>query len=109
MTDFMVVSSNLQPHVLDTWVKRRAELSTSHHLLVSWLSRWERMLVRPGRPKLILRVCWERLAQSPVRMSFNSHPQKNFDHVQGEVGDVESEWTKLHASIVELTSAATAR
>ncbi|TWW74363.1 Sodium- and chloride-dependent GABA transporter ine [Takifugu flavidus] len=40
MIDFVVVSSDLRPHVLDTRVKRGAELSTDHHLVVSWL-RWK--------------------------------------------------------------------
>ena len=33
--NFLVVSSDLQPYVLDTLVKRGAELSTDHHLVVS--------------------------------------------------------------------------
>ncbi|TWW69397.1 hypothetical protein D4764_18G0002030 [Takifugu flavidus] len=33
MIDFVVVSSDLQPHVLGTRVKRGAELSTDHHLV----------------------------------------------------------------------------
>ncbi len=37
MIDFVVMSSDLRPHVLDTRVKRGAELSTDHHLVVSWL------------------------------------------------------------------------
>ncbi|KAI3371980.1 hypothetical protein L3Q82_006854 [Scortum barcoo] len=54
MIDFVVVSSDLRPYVLDTRVKRGAELSTDHHLVVSWI-RWQRRkLDRPGRPK---RVC----------------------------------------------------
>ncbi|KAI3364639.1 hypothetical protein L3Q82_011422, partial [Scortum barcoo] len=64
MIDFVVVSSDLRPYVLDldTRVKRGAELSTDHHLVVSWI-RWQRRkLDRPGRPKRIVRVCWERLA-----------------------------------------------
>ncbi|XP_051936003.1 uncharacterized protein LOC127610201 [Hippocampus zosterae] len=59
------------------------------------------MPVRPGRPKRIVRVCWERLAESPVRRSFNSHLRQNFSHVPGETGDIESEWTMFRASIVE--------
>jgi len=35
MIDFVVVSADLRPHVLDTRVKRGAELSTDHHLVVS--------------------------------------------------------------------------
>ncbi|KAI3377728.1 hypothetical protein L3Q82_008455, partial [Scortum barcoo] len=37
MIDFVVVSSDLRPYILDTRVKRGAELSTDHHLVVSWL------------------------------------------------------------------------
>ena len=39
MMDFVVVSSDLQLYVLDTQVKRGAELSTDHPLVVSW-NRW---------------------------------------------------------------------
>ena len=39
MIDCVVVSSDLRPYVLDTRVKRGAEVSTDHHLVVSWL-RW---------------------------------------------------------------------
>ena len=55
------------------------------------------MLVR----QRIVRVCWERLAESPVRESFNSHLQESFDHVPGEAGDIESEWAMFRASIVK--------
>ncbi|XP_061740413.1 uncharacterized protein LOC133541215 [Nerophis ophidion] len=99
MIDF--VSSDLRPHVLDTRVTRGAVLSTDHHLVVSWLRWWGRMPDRPGRPKRIVRVCWERLAESPVRRSFNSHLRKNFEHVTREVLDIESEWTMFRTPIVE--------
>ncbi|KAI3354757.1 hypothetical protein L3Q82_004583 [Scortum barcoo] len=72
MIDFVVVSSDLRPYVLDTRVKRGAELSTDHHLVVSWI-RWQRRkLDRPGRPKRI---------------------------IPREAGDIESEWTMFSASI----------
>ncbi|KAK0155354.1 DNA-directed RNA polymerase II subunit RPB1 [Merluccius polli] len=102
MIDFAVVSSDLRPHVLDTRAKRGAELSTDHHLVVSWLRWWGRMPVRPGRHKHIVSVCWERLAESPVRESFNSHFRESFDHVPGEAGDIESEWAMFRASIVKV-------
>ena len=58
MIDFVVVSSDLRPCVLDTRVKRGAELSTDHHLVVSWI-RWQvKTPCRPGRPKRTVRVCW---------------------------------------------------
>ncbi|XP_072572600.1 uncharacterized protein [Paramormyrops kingsleyae] len=101
MIDFIIVSSDLRPSVLDTRVKRGAELSTDHHLVMSWL-RWQgRKPVRPGRPKRIVRVCWERLAEAPVRWSFNSCLRQNSNCMPGEVGDIESEWTLFRTSIVE--------
>ncbi|KAI3374280.1 hypothetical protein L3Q82_006128 [Scortum barcoo] len=97
MIDFVVVSSDL----LDTRVKRGAELSTDYHLVVSWI-RWQRRkLDRPGRPKRIVRVCWERLAEPSVRQVFNSHLRKSFSQIPREAGDIESEWTMISASIVD--------
>ncbi|KAI3361336.1 hypothetical protein L3Q82_013517 [Scortum barcoo] len=101
MIDFVVVSSDLRLYVLDTRVKRGAELSTDHHLVVSWI-RWQRRkLDRPGRPKRIVRVCWERLAEPSVREVFNSHLRKSFSQIPREAGDIESEWTMFSASIVD--------
>ena len=57
--------------------------------------------MRAGRPKRIVRVCWERLAESPVRRSFNAHLRESFIHAPGQAGDIESEWAMARASIVE--------
>ena len=59
MIDFVVMSSDLQLYVLDTQVKRGAELSTDHHLVVSWIRWQERKLDRLSRPKRIVKICWE--------------------------------------------------
>ncbi|TWW75358.1 hypothetical protein D4764_13G0000200 [Takifugu flavidus] len=90
------------PATIVSRVKRGAELSTDH-LVVSWLRWWWWGGVPDilGRPKRIVRVCWECLAESPVRRSFNSPLRESFDHVPGEAGDIESEWTMFRASIVE--------
>ena len=50
MIDFVAVSSDLWPHVLDTRVNGGAELSTNHHLVESWLRCWGRMPVRLADP-----------------------------------------------------------
>ncbi|KAK3515281.1 hypothetical protein QTP70_013483 [Hemibagrus guttatus] len=101
MIDLVIVSSDLRPHVLDTRVKRGAELSTNHHLVVSWIHLRRRMLDRLGRPKRIVRVCWERLANPSVRGVFNSHLRESFNQIPREVGDIESEWTMFSSSIVD--------
>ena len=98
MIDFVVVSSGLRPYVLDTRVKRGAELSTDHHLVVSWI-RWQGRKL--DRPKCIMRVCWEHLAEPSVRKVFNSHLRESFDQIPREAGDIESEWTMFSTSIVD--------
>ena len=101
MIDFIVVSSDLRPYVLDTRVKRGAELSTDHHLVVSWI-RWRGKIPRrPGRPKRIVRVCWERLVEEPVRAIFNSHLRQSFNRVPGAEGDIDSEWALFRSAIAE--------
>uniref|UniRef100_A0A8C6KWE7 Endonuclease/exonuclease/phosphatase domain-containing protein n=1 Tax=Nothobranchius furzeri TaxID=105023 RepID=A0A8C6KWE7_NOTFU len=86
MIDFVVVSSDLRPYVLDTRVKRGTELSTDHHLVVSWIRWLGKMPRRSGKPKHIVRVCWERLSEEPVKTVFNSHLRQSFNYVPGAVG-----------------------
>ncbi|KAK3516473.1 hypothetical protein QTP70_016707, partial [Hemibagrus guttatus] len=101
MIDLVIMSSDLRPRVLDTRVKRGAELSTDHHLVVSWIRLRRRMSDSLGRPKRIVRVCWERLADPSVRRVFNSHLRECFNQIPREVGDIESEWTMFSTSIVD--------
>lgn len=51
MIDFVLMASDLRPYVLDTQVKRGAELSTDYHLVVSWICWHGRKLYSLGRPK----------------------------------------------------------
>ena len=51
MVDFVIVPSDLRPHVLDTQVKRGAKLSPDHLLGVSWIRGCLKILDRPGKPK----------------------------------------------------------
>ncbi|XP_036412867.1 B-cell receptor CD22-like [Colossoma macropomum] len=82
-------------------VKRGAELLTDHHLVLSWI-RWQgRLMVRLSRPKRIVRVCWEQVAEAPVGNDFNSHHWEKFSHVLEEVGDMESEYAAMQLDNVE--------
>ncbi|KAK3574617.1 hypothetical protein QTP86_011532 [Hemibagrus guttatus] len=60
-----------------------------------------RMPDRLGRPKHIVRVCWERLADPSVRGIFNSHLRESFNQIPREVGDIQSEWTMFSSSMVD--------
>ncbi|KAK3545440.1 hypothetical protein QTP70_007639 [Hemibagrus guttatus] len=101
MINLVVVSSDLWPQVLDTRVKRGAELSSDHHLVLSWIRLQRRMPDRLGKSKRIVKVCWERLADPSVRDVFNSHLRESFNQIQREIGDIESEWTIFSSSIVD--------
>lgn len=48
MIDFVVISADLHPTVLDIWVKKGAEMSTDYHLVMSWI-RWH-LWPPPGAP-----------------------------------------------------------
>ncbi|KAI3375522.1 hypothetical protein L3Q82_003851 [Scortum barcoo] len=99
-------SSDLWPYVLDTRVKRGAELSTDHHLVVSWIHWQRRKLDRPGRPKCIVRVCMlgtsgRALCQGGLQLP---PPGELLSQIPREAGDIESEWTMFSASIVDAGS-----
>ena len=76
--------------MLETWVKRGGELSTDHQLMVSWIMWQRRKPDRPGKPKRRVRVCWECLAEDPVKMVLNSNPQRSFNHILEVVRSMES-------------------
>ncbi|KAI3373348.1 hypothetical protein L3Q82_006650 [Scortum barcoo] len=103
MIDFVVVSSDLRPYVLDTRVKRGAELSTDHHLVVSWL-RWQRRkLDRPGRPKRmcegLLGTSGRALCQGGLQLP---PPEELLTDSEGGWETLsEPEWTMFSASIVD--------
>ncbi|KAK3529991.1 hypothetical protein QTP86_009376 [Hemibagrus guttatus] len=98
MIGLVVVSSDLRLHVLDTRVKRGAELSTDHHLVASWVRLRRRMPDRLGRPKRIVRVCWERLADPLLRGSSTPTSERVSTRSQRRLG---TEWTMFSSSIVD--------
>ncbi|KAI3370168.1 hypothetical protein L3Q82_024453 [Scortum barcoo] len=60
-----------------------------------------RKLDRPGRPKRIVRVCWERVWPSPLSGRSSTPTSGRASHrFRGRLGDIESEWTMFSASIV---------
>ncbi|KAI3362600.1 hypothetical protein L3Q82_001686 [Scortum barcoo] len=100
MIDFVVVSSDLWPYVLDTRVKRGAELSTDHHLRGELDPLAEEEV---GQTWQTQTYCEGLLGTSPGRAlcQGTSHLQKSFSQIPREAGDIESEWTMFSASIVD--------
>lgn len=89
MIDFVVVSSDLQPSVLDINLKRGA----GHSRVTCWIPWQWQELETPGRAKCVVRVCWECLLEPSVRKVYNSHLSEHFDHIPREAGDIHSKWT----------------
>ena len=99
----VVVLSDLWLYVLDTQVKRGVELSTDHHLFVSWIRWWGRLLDRPCKAKQVVRVNWN--IRKPLSIRSSIHTSRIiFFHLSKEVGDMESEWTMFRTSIADTTS-----
>lgn len=61
-----------------------AEVSTDHHIVVSWILWQGRMLHRPGIPRCLVRVRSEYLLEALIYDIFLSH--SNFDNVQRRQG-----------------------
>lgn len=59
------------------------------------------MLERPGTPKCILTVGWERLGKAMVWENLSSHLWQNFDSIPREAGGIQSKWVMFCASIAE--------
>ena len=73
LIDFCIVSSDLFSDVLDVRVKRGAELSTDHHLVVCSLrlsKPWPNK--RSNRSSVTYRIKWEALEDKEVRKQFAS-------------------------------------
>lgn len=104
MIDFVILSSDLGPFVL-----KRSRSANRSSPLVSRIRGQERTLVRPHRPKIIMRLCWERLVKELVTMVFISHFQPGFDHIPKAAVDMESKRASALPLVRWMPEAAAAR
>ena len=82
LIDFCIVSSDLFSNVLDVRVKRGAELSTDHHLVVRSLRLSKpRPNKRSNRSSVTYRIKWEALEDKEVRKQFASSISSKFSHL----------------------------
>ena len=72
--------------------QRQALGSGALQLVVSWIRQEGKLPDRPGEPKCVVRVAWERLTEAPVCEVFL---RKNLSCITGEVGDMETEELRL--------------
>ena len=93
LIDFCIVSSDLFFDVLDVRVKRGAELSTDHHLVVCSLrlsKPWPNK--RSNRSFVTYRIKWEALEDKEVRKQFASSIPSKFRQLPDVSEDIEKEW-----------------
>jgi exonuclease III len=101
LIDFIIASDDLRPAVLDVRVKRGAELSTDHHLVVCSLRlALQQRRPRPSRPKKLVRIKWEALADRGTRLRFAEDLADRSFQVPAEEADVETEWLLFRTAVL---------
>ena len=77
----------------DVRVKRGAELSTDHHLVVCTLKTLKPLKKRKTfRPRKTYRIKWESLADKEVRTAFADNIASKFKELPTFTEDIETEW-----------------
>ena len=90
--DFCIVSANLFSSVVDVCVKRGAELSTDHHLVVCILRGLNHPRTRKQfRAQRAYRVKWELLVNKKVRHTFASKVASLFRELHEYIEDIKTE------------------
>ena len=101
LIDFCIVSSGLFSDVLDVRVKRSAELSTNHLLVVCFLrllKPWPNR--RSNRSSVTYRIKWEALEDQEVTKQFASSISSKFRQLPDASEDIEKEWLLFKSAII---------
>jgi hypothetical protein len=103
--DFFVASSGLRETILDVCVKRGAELSTDHHLVVCRLRLPDSArLRRKGEPKKLYRIRWEALEDETVRGKLANDMNCRFQQIPEGFMDVQQEWELFKSALLAAAS-----
>jgi exonuclease III len=101
MIDFFIVSSDLKANVLDVCVKRGAELSTDHHLVVCTFRLQSPVKYHPkGRSQKAYRIRWEALEDLKTRERFAGDMACRFRQIPDDFFSVEEEWELFKTAII---------
>ena len=101
LIDFCIVSSDLFSDVLDVRVKRGAELSTDHHLVVCSLrfsKPWPNK--RSNRSSVTYPIKWEAMEDKEVRKQFASSISSKFRQLPDVTEDIKKEWLLVRSAII---------
>ena len=101
LIDFCIVSADLFSTVSDVRVKRGAELSTDHHLVVCTLKALKPLKKRKTfRPRETYRIKWESLADKEVRTAFADNIASKFKELPTSTEDIETEWCLFRTAVI---------
>ena len=101
LIDFRIVSSDLFSDVLDVRVKRGAESSTDHHLVVCFLrvsKPWPNR--KSNRSSVTYRITWEALEDEEIRKQFVSSTSSKFRQLPDLSENIEKEWLLFRSAII---------
>ena len=85
----------------DVRVKRGAELSTDHHLVVCTLKALKPLKKRKTfRPRETYRIKWESLADKEVRTAFAHNVATKFKELSTSTEDIETEWCLFRIAVI---------
>ena len=100
LIDLFVISDDLRKSVMDVCVKRGAELSTDHHLVLCKLRLASSSRMQRIGQKRQNRIRWEALADEAVRCNFAENVDQRFSHLPPKEADVETEWSLFRTAIL---------
>ncbi|CAF3749773.1 unnamed protein product [Rotaria sp. Silwood1] len=106
LIDFVIVSQNLRRAVTDVRVKRGAELSTDHHLVVCILEISSNHPIRKTKSKKITRIRWEALADEEARRKFAKEVNQRYSQLPSKETDIELEWFLFRTALMEAAAEA---
>jgi exonuclease III len=100
LIDFAVVSADLKSRVIDVRVRRGAELSTDHHLVVCRLSTQNLAKNTKSKGRKVYRIKWERLKEEDTAKNFADNVNQQFSQIPSTELDVETEWSLFKTGII---------
>ncbi|VDP40968.1 unnamed protein product [Soboliphyme baturini] len=101
MTDLIIVSSVLRRSAMDVRVKRGAELSTDHHLVVGTLRCNKRSTIRRSGGSSIRRIKRETLSSVDMTAKFANNIARRFEQIPAMTTDVETECQLFKRGLLE--------
>ena len=96
-----LVSTDLFSTVSDVCVKRGAELSTGHCLVVCILKALKTLRKQKTfQPQKTYRVKWESLANKEVRTAFADNIASKLKELPASTEDIETEWCLFRTAVI---------